>query len=56
MKYCTKCGSEIPDDAKFCIKCGRPVDQKEASSQPKRDNSENKAVVNRKALNAFLQL
>ena len=53
MKYCTKCGSEIPDDAKFCIKCGRPVDQEEATSQSEHDNSENKAVVNRKALNAF---
>lgn len=24
-KYCTKCGTEIPDGAKFCPKCGAPV-------------------------------
>lgn len=24
-KYCTKCGAEIPDGAKFCPKCGTPV-------------------------------
>ena len=25
MKYCTKCGSAITDDAMFCGKCGTPV-------------------------------
>ncbi len=24
--YCTKCGSEIPDDAKFCTFCGETTD------------------------------
>lgn len=23
--YCKKCGSEIPDDVKFCVKCGNPT-------------------------------
>jgi hypothetical protein len=25
MIYCTKCGTSLPDDAKFCAKCGTPV-------------------------------
>ena len=24
-RYCTKCGTELPDDAEFCPKCGEPV-------------------------------
>ncbi|HZW56878.1 MAG TPA: zinc ribbon domain-containing protein [Nitrososphaerales archaeon] len=23
--YCIKCGSQLPDDAKFCLKCGAPI-------------------------------
>jgi len=25
MRYCTKCGEELPEDAKFCPKCGTAV-------------------------------
>jgi zinc-ribbon domain len=25
MIYCTKCGASLPDDAKFCAKCGQPI-------------------------------
>ncbi|MBO3798267.1 MAG: DUF4342 domain-containing protein [Thermoproteota archaeon] len=25
MKYCPKCGKELPDDAVFCSACGSPV-------------------------------
>ena len=25
MKFCPKCGSKLPDDARFCINCGQPV-------------------------------
>ncbi|HYA58528.1 MAG TPA: zinc ribbon domain-containing protein [Thermoplasmata archaeon] len=25
MIYCVKCGAQLPDDAKFCAKCGTPV-------------------------------
>ncbi len=24
MKYCTKCGNQLPDDSKFCDRCGAP--------------------------------
>ena len=24
MKYCVKCGQQLPDQAKFCAKCGQP--------------------------------
>ena len=26
MKYCTKCGQELDDNAQFCTKCGCSVD------------------------------
>ena len=26
MKYCIKCGAELLDSARFCSKCGQPVD------------------------------
>ena len=25
MKFCSSCGTELTDDAAFCVKCGRPV-------------------------------
>ena len=25
MVFCTKCGTSLPDDAKFCAKCGSPI-------------------------------
>lgn len=28
MSFCTKCGVELPEDAKFCHKCGRKIDGK----------------------------
>ncbi len=31
MKYCKNCGSELPDDAAFCAKCGTPAS---AAEQP----------------------
>ena len=34
MAYCTKCGLEIPEDAKFCPKCGAPVHAGETGMQP----------------------
>ena len=27
MKFCTKCGAEIADDAVFCSKCGESVEE-----------------------------
>ncbi|MCI8280642.1 MAG: zinc-ribbon domain-containing protein [Lachnospiraceae bacterium] len=32
MKYCTKCGAQMPDDSKFCTKCGGKLN--EGGEQP----------------------
>lgn len=32
--YCRKCGTEIPDDSVFCVKCGTPVEG--VSEQPQK--------------------
>lgn len=29
MKYCSKCGKELPDEAKFCTDCGEQCDKNE---------------------------
>lgn len=34
MPYCTKCGSEIPQDAQFCPTCGAPVKIETAPTPP----------------------
>lgn len=31
--YCRKCGSEIPDDSAFCVKCGTPVERAAEKTQ-----------------------
>ncbi len=33
MKYCTKCGYQLPDEARFCNSCGATVEAVSADSQ-----------------------
>lgn len=33
IRYCRKCGAQLKEGYKFCIKCGAPVDTAEASSE-----------------------
>lgn len=40
MKYCKKCGSEIPEGVSFCEKCGNPVGQ-----APKQGSGKKKWVL-----------
>ena len=32
--FCTKCGTQLPDDARFCSGCGAPIAQKAATPDP----------------------
>jgi hypothetical protein len=32
--FCTNCGTELPDDAKFCSNCGKPTSGSESSTEP----------------------
>lgn len=27
MKYCKNCGKQLPDNARFCIDCGTPIEE-----------------------------
>lgn len=27
MKYCKNCGKQLPDDARFCVDCGTPIEE-----------------------------
>lgn len=42
MKYCTKCGAELQDDAKFCGKCGAEQEVIEVVEAEETENSESK--------------
>ncbi len=33
MKFCSKCGKELVDEAVVCVGCGCPVDSKQQTSQ-----------------------
>ncbi|MBQ9701182.1 MAG: OmpA family protein [Lachnospiraceae bacterium] len=34
MKFCSKCGVGLEDDAKVCFNCGTPLEQNDSSQQP----------------------
>jgi uncharacterized RDD family membrane protein YckC len=34
MPYCRKCGTELPEEAKYCPVCGTPVSTEEAPASP----------------------
>ncbi len=38
MKLCNTCGQQLPDNAKFCSKCGAPQPQQNTSSMGKDGN------------------
>ncbi len=40
MKYCKKCGAEIPEGAGFCEKCGNPV-----GKTPEQENSKKRWIL-----------
>lgn len=42
--YCKKCGAQLNDEAKFCIKCGQPMGQ------------QNNAILNGKNVNGYQQI
>ena len=43
MKYCTNCGTEIPNGTRFCTKCGQSTNQ-DSSSASKKHETNKKAV------------
>ena len=47
-KICSKCGAEMPDDAKFCTKCGQSFEKIAPQNQT------NKQKLNKKSLYALL--
>ena len=48
MKYCTKCGNEMVDDAVICTKCGCMVEQKQNNIS---DSSKQDQVIVKKESN-----
>lgn len=44
MKYCTKCGASLPDEALFCEKCGaRQESASQSDSRPSSSDPEPKS-------------
>lgn len=48
--YCQKCGSELPENAKFCNKCGQALNQPE----PPKNNVNNKKLITCKSCGALV--
>lgn len=42
MKYCSRCGTEMQEDAKFCTKCGKPFGEETVMQQKKKEHKVNK--------------
>ena len=40
MKYCSNCGTQLPDQAKFCEKCGAPQQSVSRPAEPSNNNVE----------------
>ncbi|MDO5516281.1 MAG: YARHG domain-containing protein [Clostridium sp.] len=45
MKYCTKCGAPVSENAKFCNKCGNPVSNLNNEKKNTSDNIEEKKDI-----------
>ena len=43
MKYCMNCGKQLPDDAKFCVSCGTPVQTETPPPPPQPQKNVEKA-------------
>ena len=39
--FCFKCGSELPDDAAFCVKCGQKMESAETGEEPVKMQAQN---------------
>lgn len=46
MKYCSKCGAQIPEGARFCKQCGTPVANAEKPAYAKEEKSNNEEKSN----------
>ncbi len=38
--FCTECGTELPDDANFCLKCGKAQKNSSGSVQPSKQRND----------------
>lgn len=43
--YCIKCGSQLPDDAVFCVKCGTKQQQSQGSQSPRATQSNTQSAT-----------
>ena len=44
MKYCTNCGAQLPDEAKFCESCGTRQQAEPQSSAPQEEVKKKKSL------------
>ena len=51
--FCNKCGSEIPADSKFCVKCGTRIETIQSVNEAATQTSTNSRTGSDKAQKAF---
>ena len=44
MKYCSKCGNQLLDEAVMCPKCGCPTEVKKSISPEQKEYSKNHTI------------
>ena len=45
MSICKKCGSQMPDDARFCTNCGEKLENNDSLSINANENSQTSAYI-----------
>ena len=55
MKYCSNCGTQLPDEANFCESCGARQQAERQSSTPQRKKSLGEKMMDNFHTNMKLQ-
>lgn len=55
MSFCTKCGTELKEDAKFCPSCGAPTEQKAEPAAEEKQPEQNTYQQNTYQQNTYQQ-
>ena len=53
MKYCSNCGTQLPDEAKFCENCGAPQQAARQATSSRQEEKKSKKSLGAKMMENF---